>query len=128
MRVLAAKVVNSRQEDPASEPDRRTDTWIIEAKLKEHVLGWEEGRIDLQAAAPCKGVAPLPVVLSSMPDFRSSSKTPDLMCGPTVAATTARLRSMYKKTRFHIGEVPISPRKGAFPRWYEEKPERQWGL
>ena len=51
MKVLEAKVVDSRQEDPASEPDRRTDTWIIEAKLKEHVLGWEEVRIDLQAAA-----------------------------------------------------------------------------
>ena len=51
MKVLEAKVVDSRQEDPASEPDHRTDTWIVEAKLKEHVLGWEDVRIDLQAAA-----------------------------------------------------------------------------
>ena len=51
MKVLEAKVVDSRQEDPASEPDRRNDTWIIEAKLKEHVPGWEDVRIDLLAAA-----------------------------------------------------------------------------
>jgi hypothetical protein len=51
MKVLEAKVVDIRQEDPASEPDRLTDTWVIEAKLEERVLGWEEVRIDLQAAA-----------------------------------------------------------------------------
>ena len=51
MKVLEAKVVDNRQEDPGSEPDRRTDAWIIEAKLTEYVLAWEDMRIDLQAAA-----------------------------------------------------------------------------
>ena len=50
MKVLEAKILEIRDEEPGSEPDHRTDTWMIEAKLTEHILGWQDVRIDLQAA------------------------------------------------------------------------------
>jgi hypothetical protein len=48
MKVLEAKVVDNRKEDPGSEPDHRTDTWIIEAKLETDLLDWAGSRIDVR--------------------------------------------------------------------------------
>jgi hypothetical protein len=50
MKVLQAKVVENRKEDPGTEPDHRSDTWLIEAKLEQNVFGWQSTRIDLQAS------------------------------------------------------------------------------
>jgi hypothetical protein len=50
MKILEAKVVDKLSEDPQSEPDRRTDTWIIEAKLEADLLGWEDLRVDVRAS------------------------------------------------------------------------------
>lgn len=50
MKILEANVVAQRKEDPGSEPDHRTDTWISEAKLETDLLGWEGSRIDIRAS------------------------------------------------------------------------------
>jgi hypothetical protein len=50
MKILEAKVVESRKEEAGTEPDRRTDTWLVEAKLENDLVGWENMRIDVRAA------------------------------------------------------------------------------
>jgi hypothetical protein len=49
MKVLSAKVVESRKEEPGTEPDHRTDTWLIEAKLERDLIGWENMKIEVPA-------------------------------------------------------------------------------
>lgn len=48
MKRVEAKIVENRKENPASEPDQDTNTWLIEAKLDEDILDWENARIDLR--------------------------------------------------------------------------------
>ena len=50
MKILNAKVVASRKEEPGTEPDQRADTWLIEAKLEQDLMGWENMKIDVPAA------------------------------------------------------------------------------
>ena len=50
MKILEAKVVDEQKEDPGSEPDHRTDTWIIAARLETDLLGWEGSRVDVRAS------------------------------------------------------------------------------
>jgi hypothetical protein len=49
MKILNAKVVESRKEEPGTEPDRRADTWLIEGKLEQDIMGWENMKIDVPA-------------------------------------------------------------------------------
>lgn len=49
MNILNAKVVESRKEEPGTEPDRRADTWLIEGKLERDLMGWENMKIDVPA-------------------------------------------------------------------------------
>ncbi|HYZ72224.1 MAG TPA: hypothetical protein VE641_04050 [Chthoniobacterales bacterium] len=49
MKILNAKVVESRKEEPGTEPDRRADTWLIEGKLEHDLMGWENMKIDVSA-------------------------------------------------------------------------------
>jgi hypothetical protein len=49
MKILEAKVVASRKEEAGTEPDHRTDTWLVEAKLEGDLVGWENMRIDVRA-------------------------------------------------------------------------------
>jgi hypothetical protein len=49
MKILNAKVVESRKEEPGTEPDRRADTWLIEGKLEHDLMGWENMKIDVPA-------------------------------------------------------------------------------
>jgi hypothetical protein len=48
MKRAEAKIVENRKEDPASEPDQAPNTWLIEAKLDEDILDWENVRLDLR--------------------------------------------------------------------------------
>ncbi|HEX6563007.1 MAG TPA: hypothetical protein VF020_01920 [Chthoniobacterales bacterium] len=50
MKILNAKVVESRKEEPGTEPDRRADTWLIEGKLEQDLMGWETMKINVPAA------------------------------------------------------------------------------
>jgi hypothetical protein len=50
MQILNAKVVESRKEEPGTEPDRRPDAWLIEGKLEQDLMGWENMKIDVPAA------------------------------------------------------------------------------
>jgi hypothetical protein len=54
MKILEAKVIDKRKEDPESEPDHRTDSWIIEAKLETDLLDWEarESTYELLTSEP----------------------------------------------------------------------------
>jgi hypothetical protein len=49
MKILNAKVIESRKEEPGTEPDRRADTWLIEGKLEQDLMGWENMKIDVSA-------------------------------------------------------------------------------
>jgi hypothetical protein len=49
MKILNAKVVESRKEEPGTEPDGRADTWLIEGKLEQDLMGWENMKIDVPA-------------------------------------------------------------------------------
>jgi hypothetical protein len=49
MKRAEAKIVENKKEDPASEPDRDPNTWLIEAKLGQDILDWESVRLDLRS-------------------------------------------------------------------------------
>jgi hypothetical protein len=49
MKILNAKVVESRKEEAGTEPDRRADTWLIEGKLEQDLMGWENLKIEVPA-------------------------------------------------------------------------------
>jgi hypothetical protein len=49
MKILEAKVVESRKEEAGTEPDQRTDSWLVEAKLEGDLVDWENMRIDVRA-------------------------------------------------------------------------------
>ena len=49
MKILNAKVVETRKEEPGTEPDLRADTWLIEGKLEQDLMGWEGMKIDVRA-------------------------------------------------------------------------------
>jgi hypothetical protein len=50
MRIYEAKIVENRKEDPASEPDKDRNTWLIVGKFVEDVPNWETAQLDLQPA------------------------------------------------------------------------------
>ena len=50
MKRAEAKIVENRKEDPASEPDRDPNTWLIEAKLDQDILDWQSVRLDLRSS------------------------------------------------------------------------------
>ena len=48
MKRVNAKIEENRKEDPASEPDKDPNTWLIEAKLDEDIIDWETVRLDFR--------------------------------------------------------------------------------
>jgi hypothetical protein len=76
MKRVQAKIERNAKEDPASEPDKDPNTWLIEATLDEDVLRWETIQLDFQSAE-----IEAEIVESSMsePDrftIRTSGKSP----------------------------------------------------
>ena len=50
MKRAEAKILENRKEIPASEPDQNPDTWLLEAKLQEDILDWENVRLDFHSS------------------------------------------------------------------------------
>jgi hypothetical protein len=50
MKRVEAKIVENELEDPRTEPDQEPDTWLIQGKLSEDVLDWENVRLDFQSS------------------------------------------------------------------------------
>lgn len=50
MRIYEAKVEENSKEDPASEPDKERNTWLMVGKFDEDVPNWETAQLDLQTA------------------------------------------------------------------------------
>lgn len=50
MKRVKAKIVDNSKEDPASEPDKDPDTWLVEAELHEDIIDWENVRLDFQSS------------------------------------------------------------------------------
>ena len=48
MKRVNAKIEENRKEDPASEPDKDSNTWLIDAKLDEDIINWETVRLDFR--------------------------------------------------------------------------------
>ena len=49
MRIYEAEIEENRKEDPASEPDKDRNSWLIVGKFVEDVPNWETAQLDLQA-------------------------------------------------------------------------------
>src|SRR5260221_10254541 len=50
MKRVEAKILENEPEDPRTEPDRKPNTWLIQGKLSEDVLDWENVRLDFQSS------------------------------------------------------------------------------
>ena len=50
MRIYQAKIEENRQENPASEPDKDRNTWLMVGKFVEDVPNWETAQLDLRTA------------------------------------------------------------------------------
>jgi hypothetical protein len=46
MKRVEAKILENEPEDPRTEPDQEPNTWLIQGKLSEDVLDWENVRLD----------------------------------------------------------------------------------
>ncbi len=44
MKRIRGKIEEAMKEDPESEPDKATDTWLLDGKLEEDVIDWESAR------------------------------------------------------------------------------------
>ncbi len=44
MKKIRGKIEEAMKEDPESEPDKATDTWLLDGKLEEDVINWESAR------------------------------------------------------------------------------------
>jgi hypothetical protein len=50
MKIVRATIVENCKEDPASEPDRDPNTWLLEAKLEVPILDWEIVQLDFRSS------------------------------------------------------------------------------
>ena len=50
MKRVKAKIVDNSKEDPASEPDKDPDTWLVEAELHQDIIDWEKVHLDFQSS------------------------------------------------------------------------------
>jgi len=50
MRIYEAKIEENKKENPASEPDKDQNTWLIVGKFVEDVPNWETAQLDLRTA------------------------------------------------------------------------------
>lgn len=50
MKRVEAKILANEKEDPKTEPGQAQDTWLIQGKLSEDIIDWENARPDFQLA------------------------------------------------------------------------------
>ena len=50
MKRVEAKISENEPEDPRTEPDQEPNTWLIQGKLSEDILDWENVRLDFQSS------------------------------------------------------------------------------
>jgi len=50
MKRVEARILENEQEDPRTEPDQEPNTWLIQGKLREDIVDWENARLDFQTA------------------------------------------------------------------------------
>ena len=50
MKRVEAKISENEPEDPRTEPDQKLNTWLIQGKLSEDILDWENVRLDFQSS------------------------------------------------------------------------------
>lgn len=50
MKRLEAEILENEPEDPRTEPDQEPNTWLIQGKLSEDILNWENAQLDFQSA------------------------------------------------------------------------------
>jgi hypothetical protein len=50
MKIYEAKIEENRKEDPASEPDKDRNTWLIVGKFVENVPNWETAHLNFHSA------------------------------------------------------------------------------
>lgn len=50
MKIYEAKIEENRKDDPASEPDKNPNTWLIVGKFGEDVPNWETARLEFRSS------------------------------------------------------------------------------
>jgi hypothetical protein len=50
VRIYEAKIEENKKEDPASEPDKARNTWLIVGKFVEDVRNWQTAQLDFRSA------------------------------------------------------------------------------
>ena len=76
MKRVEAKILENEPEDPRTEPDQEPNTWLIQGKLSEDVLDWENVRLDFVSSE-----IEAEIIESSLSDpdrftIRTSGKSP----------------------------------------------------
>jgi hypothetical protein len=76
MKRVEAKILENEPEDPGTEPDQEPNTWLIQGKLSEDVLDWENVRLDFVSSE-----IEAEIIESSLSDLdrftiRTSGKSP----------------------------------------------------
>jgi len=50
MKIYEAKIEESKKENPASEPDKDPNTWLIVGKFREDVPNWETAQLEFRSS------------------------------------------------------------------------------
>ena len=50
MKIYEAKIEESKKENPASEPDKDPNTWLIVGKFREDVPNWENAQLEFRSS------------------------------------------------------------------------------
>lgn len=50
MKIFEAKVEENRKEDPASEPDKDRNTWLIVGKFADDIPNWDTAQLDFRSS------------------------------------------------------------------------------
>jgi hypothetical protein len=50
MKRVESRILENEQEDPRTEPDQGPNTWLIQGKLREDIIDWENARLNFQTA------------------------------------------------------------------------------
>ena len=102
MKIINAKVVESRKEEPGTEPDRQADTWLIEGELESDLMGWEDMKIDVPT--PKIGAE---IVETTMAD---ASASPSERVANQRSTKVVGLRWRCAKRKTHEGIYKTRPR------------------
>ena len=76
MKRVQARIEENRKEDPSSEPDHDSNTWLIEARLEEDIPNWENVRLQFESPGVEAEVLEVSMSESNWFTVRTEGKSP----------------------------------------------------